>query len=242
MIKVVIGTEPTQYVAQRVLEYSIHQHASVPVEVVGGQQSQKRVGGTKFGFVRFLVPSICGYQGTGIYMDADQVVLGDVADLAAELQAPKAVGLVRNIQGTFAGKPVAERNETSVMVLDCARLRDWDPAHMFDRVVPNKAEPGPEQIRYKDFMRLAWLDQDLIQPIDPRWNHYNLVREDTRLVHFSHVREQPWKRPEHPLTGFWEEWLDQTLAAGWLTRGDILKAVALGRIHRHFLRHLRRAA
>ncbi len=60
-------------------------------------------------------------------MDADQLVLGDVADLAASLQPPHAIGIVRDIEGTFAGKPVAPRNETSVMVLDCARLKDWDP-------------------------------------------------------------------------------------------------------------------
>jgi lipopolysaccharide biosynthesis glycosyltransferase len=242
MIKIVIGTEPTQYVAQRVLEYSIRKHASAEVEVIGGQQSQKRLGGTKFGFVRFLVPSLCGYQGTGIYMDADQVVLGDVIELAGSLQPPHMVGLVRDIEGTFAGEPVAPRNETSVMVLDCASLKSWDPQTMFDQVVPNKAPLQPGQIHYKDFMRLTWLDQDLIQPIDPRWNHYNLVREDTRLVHFSHVREQPWKRPEHPLTGFWEEWLHEAMGAGYLTRSDIVKAVALGRIHRHFLRHAIRAA
>lgn len=242
MIKIVIGTDPSQYVAQRVLEYSIRKHTSAEIEIIAGRQTQKRKGGTRFGFVRFIVPSLCGYQGTGIYMDADQLVLADVVELAAQLQQPHAIGIVRNIEGTFAGEPVAPRNETSVMVLDCARLKDWDPETMFDPVVPNTAEPGPGQIRYKDFIRLAWVDPALIQAIDPRWNHYNMVRDDTRLIHFSHVREQPWKRPQHPMTAQWEEWLHEAMTAGFVHRADIVKAVALGRIHPHFLRHALKAA
>jgi len=242
MIRIVIGTDPSQFVAQRVLEFSIRKHTDAEIEIIAGRQTQKRLGGTRFGFVRFTVPDLCGYCGTGIYMDADQLVLGDVAELAGQLQSPHAIGIVRNIEGTFAGQPVAPRNETSVMVLDCARLRDWDPGTMFDVVVPNTEQPGPGQVRYKDFIRLAWVDPALIQSIDPRWNHYNMVRDDTRLIHFSHVREQPWKRPAHPMTALWEEWLHEAMGAGYVSRGDIVKSVALGRIHPHFLRHALRAA
>jgi hypothetical protein len=236
MLRVVIGTEPTQYIAQRVLEYSIRKNASREVEVRGASQEQRAVGGTKFGFVRFLVPSLCDWRGIAIYLDADQVVLGDVHELAAQLTEPHAVGVVKHIEGTFGGKPVEPRTETSVMVMDCAKLRSWDPRTLFAGVVPNDAQLGPGQIHYKDFMRLAWFDPALVQEIDPRWNHYNMVRDDTKLVHFSHVREQPWKRPEHPYTGFWERWLVDAMGAGYVRRTDVLKAVALGRIHPHFLR------
>ncbi len=34
----------------------------------------------------------------------------------------------------------------------------------------------------------------------------------------------PWKRPEHLLTGFWEEWLQEAFGAGYLSRRDIIKA------------------
>ena len=46
------------------------------------------------------------------------------------------------------------------------------------------------------------------------------MRDDTKLVHFSHVREQPWKRPAHQFTPFWVEWLRETIAAGYLKKGD----------------------
>ena len=130
MITIVIGTDPSQYVAQRVLEYTIRKHTDTEIKIIPGIQTQKRLGGTKFGFVRFLTPSLCDYQGTGIYMDADQLVLGDVAELAATLEPPHAIGIVRNIEGTFGGKPVEPRNETSVMVLDLSLIHISEPTRL----------------------------------------------------------------------------------------------------------------
>lgn len=238
MIQVVIGTQANQTIPQRVLEYSIRKHCAGEVDIRPTRQSQQRVGGTKFGFVRFCVPEVFGFQGRAIYMDADQLVLADLQELVDSLDADHAIGLVRHIEGTFAGEPVAPRNETSVMVLDCEKLKGWDPATLFSSVVPNEREPGPGQIRYKDFIRLAWVDPALIQEIDPRWNHYNMHRDDSKLVHFSHVREQPWKRPAHPERAFWESWLVEAMGAGYVTRTDILSAVARLHLHPSFLRLL----
>ena len=238
MLQVVIGTQPNQYLAERVLEHSIRKSASKPVEIHRVHQTRESVGGTRFGFVRFTVPSLCGYRGRAIYLDADQVAIGDIHELADELQEPFAVGLVRKLEGTFAGRPVEQRNETSVMVLDCAKLTAWNPEKIFDPVIPNDAPLAPGQIHYRDFMRLAWIDPALVQEIDPRWNHYNMVRPDTKLVHFSHVREQPWKRPRHPFRPFWDAWLAETIAAGVLTRGDVLSAVRRRHVHPYFLKHL----
>ena len=238
MLQIVIGTQPNQYIAERVLEHSIRKNASREVEIHCVKQDRTSPGGTSFGFVRFLVPQLCDFRGVALYFDADQVVLGDVHELAAELHEPFAVGLVRKIEGTFAGASVEERNETSVMVLDCALLHAWDPEKLFDPVVPNGAPLAPGQIHYRDFMRLAWFDSSLIQEIDPRWNHYNMVRDDTKLVHFSHVREQPWKSPRHPLTRYWDGWLADAIGAGYVTKTDIISAVMKLQIHPYFLKHV----
>lgn len=239
MLQIIIGTQSNQRLPERVLEYSIRKHASREVNVRAVRQDRTSPGGTKFGFVRFMVPSLCGYAGKAIYCDADQVALGDVYELADQLHPPHAVGLVRKIEGTFGGKPVEERNETSVMVLDCEKLKDWNPETMFEPVVPNARKAlAPGEIRYRDFMRLAWIDPELLEEIDPCWNHYNVVRPDTKLVHFSHVRDQPWKRPQHPCTPFWTQWLLETVAAGDLKKSDIVKATARGHLHPSFLRAL----
>ena len=125
------------------------------------------------------------------------------------------------------------------MVVDCEKLKQWDPDHLFENVVANGRKLRPGQIHYKDFQRLNWLDPALIQPLDPRWNHYNMLRDDTRLVHFSHVREQPWRWPGHPLMQFWDEWLGRAVAAGYVTPRQVVREVALLRLHPRFLRHAR---
>ena len=238
-IRIFIGTQANQYVPQRVLEYSIRKHTSADLDIRPTAQagSIERRGGTKFGFVRFLVPQLCGYEGRAIYLDADQLMLGDVRELIDALDEDHSLAVVKQPEGTFAGKPVEPRNETSVMVLDCAKLKDWDPDRLFENVVPNDREPGPGQIRYKSFMRLEWMDPAQIQALDPRWNHYNTLRDDSRNVHFSHVREQPWKRPRHPLRPFWESWLAEALEAGALNRVEIVREVAKLHLHPGFLRH-----
>jgi hypothetical protein len=238
MIQIAIGTQPSQAIPHKVLAYSIRKYTREEVDIRFEMQKQRQVGGTKFGFVRFTVPALFGYQGRAIYMDADQVVLGDVRGLVDQLDSDHAIGIVREIEGTFRGQPVEPRNETSVMVLDCARLKAWDPSTLFDAVVPNDQPLRPGEIHYKDFIRLAWVDPSLIQSIDPRWNHYNMVRDDTKLVHFSHVREQPWHSPRHPLTGFWERWLTEAIEHGAVTRGELLKAIARLHIHPRFLRQV----
>ncbi|MGE3771137.1 MAG: glycosyltransferase [Bdellovibrionales bacterium] len=198
-LNVYIGTEENQYLPQRVLEYSIKKQAKQPVNVRAIRMDlTKRKGGTNFGFVRFYVPQLNNYEGRAIYVDADQLVCADINELANELNDNNcSVALVNNPEGNFGDKQGAEirHNQTSVMVLDCARLKDWNPETMFDHVVPNREELKPGQIHYRDFMTLSWYDQSKIQPIDPRWNHYNINRPDTKLTHFSYVREQPWRSP-----------------------------------------------
>ncbi|MBR0566020.1 hypothetical protein J5J83_07825 [Azoarcus sp. L1K30] len=237
-LTVYIGTEDDQLIPQKVLEYSIHKNARRPVQVRAVKQEIERVGGTNFGFVRFLVPKLNGYQGKAIYLDADQLVFTDINELADSLDDDHSIALVKEPKGTFGAKAVGQHNQTSVMAMECAKLRDWNPDTMFQNVVPNRAELGEGQIHYRDFMMLTWFDQDRIQPIDPRWNHFNIVEPDSKLTHFSYVRSQPWKNPGHPLTAFWGKWLREAVRAGAVGRLELIKEIWRGAIHKHFLAYL----
>jgi hypothetical protein len=237
-LNVYIGTEDDQLIPQKVLEYSILKNTKSPVNVHPVKQDMDRVGGTNFGFVRFLVPKLNDYTGKAIYLDADQLVFTDINELLDALDDDHVVGLVNNPEGTFGKKVVGKHNQTSVMVLNCEKLTDWNPDTMFSNVVPNRAELGPGQIHYRDFMMLSWYDQSKIQPIDPRWNHFNIVNPDSKLTHFSHVRSQPWKNPSHPLTEFWGGWLRKAIRAGAVGRIELLKEVFRGAIHKRFLTYM----
>ena len=238
MIKVVIGTEESQFIPQKVLEFSIRYHTTNEVDIRCVRQIERRLGGTKFGFVRFGVPSMFNYEGKAIYLDADQVVLSDLQLLVDSLDDEHTLALVRDLFGTFGAKPVPKRNETSVMVLNCAKLKAWNPQTLFNNVVPNDVTLEPGKIHYRDFMWLKWMDEEEIQLLDSAWNHFNILREDTKLVHFSHVASQPWKNPQHPLTEFWSHWLVKTIKSGFLKRTELLREIAKRHIHPYFLRYI----
>jgi len=233
--RIYIGTERNQYVTQRVLEYSIFKNSSRLVETIPVFQKEARVGGTNFGFVRFMIPSITKFHGKAVYIDADQVVLDDIRKLFEELPPAYSVGLVRKPVGNFGGKAISEANQTSVMVLNCEKLGEWRIPDIFERVVPNRSEAREDQIHYRDFMSLTWIDQDLIFPISPAWNHFNVVQPDTKIVHFSHVRSQPWTNPKHELSDWWNSWLVETVQSGFLSRTRLWYEIQRGHVDRQFL-------
>lgn len=235
-IRIVIGTEDAQYVPQQVLKYSIEKNTSHPVEIHCIQQEGERVGGTNFGFVRFIIPSMFNFEGKAIYVDADQLVLTDVEGLWSSLDDEHDIAVVQNAEGFFGDKVVQQCNQTSVMVLNCERLKNWDPKTLFDNVVPNRAPLEDNQIHYRDFIKLDWMDQSRLQSLDPRWNHFNIIQDDSKLVHFSHVRSQPWKKPDHPLTEMWGRWLKKAIRAGYIKRRELWREIRRGHLHKHFLR------
>ena len=232
--KIYIGTERNQYVTQRVLQYSIDSSASVSVTTIPLHQQFRRVGGTNFGFVRFTVPSMNNFSGRAAYLDADQVVLSDVTKLFELLPQTHAIGLVTKPEGTFGGKIISEGNQTSVMILDCPKLSAWKVPQLFENVVPNRQQLSADQIHYRDFMALKWFDQSQIFSIPPSWNHFNVVQSDSNLVHFSHVRSQPWRDPTHPLSDWWNEWLVKAVNDRYLSRSRLYFEISRGHVDKKF--------
>ena len=99
-IKVFVGCDPNNCDLEQmmVLDYSIHKHTSVPVEIVWMQLSRDpnsywysnpETGegwnttkwSTPFSGFRWAIPEYCQYSGRAIYMDADVIILDDLAKL-----------------------------------------------------------------------------------------------------------------------------------------------------------------
>jgi hypothetical protein len=84
MNRVFIGVDHRQPIGYNVLQHSIHANASRPVQVVPLYKHQlpiTRTGLTDFTFSRYLVPWLCDFTGTALFMDADMIVLGDINEL-----------------------------------------------------------------------------------------------------------------------------------------------------------------
>jgi hypothetical protein len=227
-MRVFIGVDESQLLAASVLEHSIRQHASGPVEVTPMLDVQAPVPRDKrnrqrtaFSFSRFVIPSMCGYQGRALYVDADMQVFDDIAELwripfdGAKVlctNQPEPPEKWRGSSHFHAGR------QMSVMMLDCAAL-DWK----IDEIVAGLDEG---RYTYEQLMfDMCVLPEDEVRDgLPPEWNHLENYEEGvTKLLHYTVVPTQPWKNDENPLRHIWEDgfaraWREGAVDPGLLDR------------------------
>ncbi len=170
-LRVFIGFDPRQPVAYQVAAASIAKNSSRPVAITPLILSQlpiMRRGLTSFTFSRFLVPYLCGYEGHALFVDADVLCLGDIAELPWD--ATESVFVVAHSTVQKQGKTIDVRFERpSVMLFNCAECKP---------LTKEKIETGNP-------FSLDWAHS--IGHLPREWNY--LVGYDTgggaKLVHFT---------------------------------------------------------
>lgn len=132
--------------------------------------------------LRFLPPRLMNYEGRAVVTDPDVFAVGDINEL-----------LERDMQGTVvmgrhrsAKEGKAAQVATSVLLMDCARLRHWEPEKEFDELFRFERD-------YKDWMVLAHEDPAMIGWLEDFWNDFDHLDEKTRLLHNTKRKTQPWK-------------------------------------------------
>lgn len=184
MIKIFIGTSPNgeDAKAEQALEYSLHKNCSLPIDITWMRQGEGLFKGwntkgwsTPFSMFRWAIPEACGYKGRAIYMDVDQLNLRNIEELfEIDMDKPIHARFVKDLK----------RHETSVMVMDCEKLKDLLPS--FEELRNGaKVVISKEQIGY----------------LDPRWNNLDgegLPLEDIWHLHFTYMNSQPWQPSWNP--------------------------------------------
>jgi hypothetical protein len=132
--------------------------------------------------LRFLPPALMHWQGRAVVTDPDVFAVGDICRLLDRDMGGAAV--MGRHRSDKPGK--ARQVATSVMLLDCARLRHWDAAAEFDRLFRFERD-------YKEWMVLAYEEPDNIGYLEPCWNDFDHLDADTQLRHNPKRRTQPWK-------------------------------------------------
>lgn len=171
-LKVFIGHDPRQPVAYQVAAASISKNSSRPVSItplILEQLPIKRRGLTSFTFSRFLVPYLCGYEGHALFVDADVLCLGDIAELPWDDDSAS-VYVVEHASVQKQGKTVDVRFERpSVMLFnnaECTRLT-------------------PEYVETANVFQFNWAGH--VGQLHKAWNY--LVGYDTgggaKLAHFT---------------------------------------------------------
>jgi hypothetical protein len=125
-----------------------------------------------------MPPELMGYEGRAVVVDPDVFAIGDVWELLSrDMQGKSVMCRTRGTPPHFA---------SSVMLLDCAKLRHWKLADDFDALFAGKRE-------YKTWMNLGYEPKDTIGVIEPEWNDFDKLTPKTKMIHNTRRKTQPWK-------------------------------------------------
>ncbi|MGH6706292.1 MAG: hypothetical protein ACREB1_05725 [Sphingomicrobium sp.] len=132
--------------------------------------------------LRFAPPTLMDFEGRAVVTDPDCFGVGDVAELFGWDMGGKAIMAVRRPDYDGDWDYLA----TSVMLLDCARLRHWQ----FDRLLEDLFG---HQFDYLSWIKLKCEDRSTIGLLPLEWNDFDRITPETRILHTTKRRTQPWK-------------------------------------------------
>lgn len=128
--------------------------------------------------LRFMPPELMGYEGRAVVVDPDVFAVGDVWELLSRDMQGKAV--MCRTRGT------PPHYASSVMLMDCAKLRHWNLAQDFAKLFTKERE-------YKTWMNLGYEPKESIGVIEAEWNDFDKLTGKTKMIHNTRRKTQPWK-------------------------------------------------
>ncbi|HEX5078886.1 MAG TPA: hypothetical protein VFV80_07005 [Geminicoccaceae bacterium] len=171
--------------------------------------------------LRFMPPELMGYQGRAVVIDPDVFAVGDVNGLLTrDMQGKALLCRARKGRKSFA---------SSVMLLDCAKLTHWRTAEQFDEMFESKRD-------YMDWISLKLEPPESIGLLEPQWNDFDHLDENTKLLHNTKRWNQPWKTGL-PVDFTPTEGSGVFRALGWIRRaraGLFGRYALLGQYKRHW--------
>ncbi len=194
VIKVFVGCDPNNCDLEQmmVLEYSIRKHTSSPIEIVWMQLSRdpqsfwysnpKTGEGwdtskwpTPFSGFRWAIPEYCDFSGKAIYMDADVVILSDLAELWHHpIENPAIV----------AAKTNADMTRLCTCLWDCSRAKGI--------LAPAEQLRGDSK-SHRKMMKLIKENPARVEPYQDSYNCVDgedLAIEDIKILHYSDMGTQ----------------------------------------------------
>lgn len=164
---------------------------------------------TEFSLYRFLIPEICQHQGRAIFLDSDILALGDIAELFdMDMQGAAIAAVPEYNAGSWAA---------SVMLIDCDKFRiDLEECC---REISAGLYTMPEFTRFAP----QFLEHHPVKltPLESKWNSFDHIDDETRLVHYTDLYRQPWKFAGHPFGEVWFEHFEEAQQTGAVQQRDI---------------------
>ena len=186
--RIFVGYDPSQQLAYDVLKYSLHKHATEPIEVVAIDADKldffnrpvDPLASTPFTYTRFLVPYMCDYEGTALFMDSDMLALGDISELCHlpmdglalrvrkhDYRPDETVKMGGKVQTQYPRK-----NWSSLMLMNNPELRAWTKEAV-------ETQSGAWLHRFEP------IPNEKIGDISPEWNVLDHMSGPTKLLHYT---------------------------------------------------------
>lgn len=225
-IRVFVGCGPEHWLPAQVLAHSIRRNTSRPVDVQPLHQwdtlipkAWRRKVPTSFSLQRFIIPEVCGYQGRGIYLDSDQLVLGDIGEA---WDVPFAKGERIHTGGDW---------QSAVMLIHCKRVT-WSIRELCrDMDEGRKVYPKLSNLKYESGvtgnLTENWNFHDRLKSYK-RWTHsgQESLPDSVRLFHYTLMKTQPWLFDGHPQGAMWNTALLAAIEDGAITRDQVRDQIA----------------
>ena len=164
MHRIFIGVDRRQWLAYTVLQHSLMSRSSQPLAItplVLPQLPITRQGLTDFTFSRYLVPWLCGFEGTALFIDADFLCLADVNELFALSDPRYAVQVVKSSY---------KFEWPSLMLFQCESCKALTPEYI------NASDSEPQMLGWGEVGALNNEWNFLVgydnQPSKPKMLHY----------------------------------------------------------------------
>lgn len=225
-IKVFVGSLEDQWLATRLLEFSIRWRTNARVEfmplyqaniTIPQPQLPQNQPRTPFSFQRFLIPELCQQQGIGIYLDSDMMVFTDIKDLAFREMNNA------DILHCWGSADSGRKPQFSVMLLNCEKL-GWD----INDIV-NRLDAG--EFSYEELMHEMKLLMSKSGEVETEWNSLEYFQAGkTKLLHYTDMNIQPWLSRKNPLAHIWISELASALELDFITQEDIKEQILLGQV------------
>jgi len=224
-IKVFVACTPAEWLPMRVLEYSIRLASTLPVELVPMYKVNRNMPmpvalgnrpRTPFSFQRFLIPELCAFKGSAIYLDADMQVFADMANLWH--QPFEGCDIL-----TTAAAGDEQRGQFSVMLLDCSALK-WNIENIVSELDEGKLDYAA--LMYE--MRLA---RRIGHTLPAEWNSLERYKPGkTCLLHYTDMNRQPWVDCSNPLAYLWVGGLRHAITDGFISLEELREQIDKGHV------------
>jgi hypothetical protein len=222
-LKVFIGYDPAETTAYHVLSHSIIRSASEPVQIVAlalrsldkfmwRERDPKQ--STDFAFSRFLVPSMCNFQGYALFMDCDMLLRPgvNIASIFNHARWDKAVCVCKHDYTPATEKKMDGMGEDGgACVQTTYPMKNWSSVMLFNNARCRRLSAGyVNSATGLDLHQFKWLeDESEIGEIPLSWNW--LVGEypyNAEALNVHYTLGGPWLGREYTDVDYAQEWYE----------------------------------